>query len=127
MQLFINSSKSHPSYSSIKAKELLHTLLERAGIQINGDNPWDPQILDEGFYHRVLVDGSLGLGESYMEQWWECKELDEFTNRALLLDLRKEVGTSYRFILTWLSAQLINMQTRIRSKKVAHIHYNLLS
>ena len=28
------------------------------------------------FYHRVLAEGSLGFGESYMDGWWDSEKLD---------------------------------------------------
>ena len=42
-------------------------LLQQADIQINGSRAWDIQLHHAGFFKRVLQQGSLGLGESYME------------------------------------------------------------
>ena len=56
-----------------KLRSLIQEVLSPAGININGNQPWDIQINDERFYQRVLSDGSLGLGESYMDGWWECE------------------------------------------------------
>ena len=52
-------------------------LLSMARIKINGNNPWDIRVHNEKFYRRVISQGSLGLGESYMEGWWDCQALDE--------------------------------------------------
>ena len=54
------------------ALETLSGLFGRAGIQINGGSPWDIQIHDERTAARVLAQGSMGLGESYMDGWWDC-------------------------------------------------------
>lgn len=59
-------------------KSLVEEILSPVGISINGNNPWDIRIKDELFYRRVMKEGSLGLGESYMEGWRECERLDEF-------------------------------------------------
>lgn len=32
---------------------------------------------------RVLSEGSMGLGESYMDGWWDCAKLDDFFYRIL--------------------------------------------
>jgi cyclopropane-fatty-acyl-phospholipid synthase len=64
-------------------RKRIEELLNLAGIQINGDRLWDIQIHNDKFYGRVLIQGALGLGESYMDGWWDCDALDEFFNRAL--------------------------------------------
>lgn len=56
-------------------------LLNRAGITINGTAPADIRVNNPDFYKRVLQEGSLGLGESYMDGWWECDRLDMFLLR----------------------------------------------
>ncbi|MHB9098471.1 MAG: hypothetical protein ACYC5X_11700 [Syntrophales bacterium] len=45
-------------------RKIVEQLLFTAGVRIDGPDPWDIQVRDEGFYARVLKDGSLGLGES---------------------------------------------------------------
>ena len=51
-------------------KSLLHT----AGIELNGEGEADIQVNNPDFYKRVLQYGSLGLGESYMDGWWDAKK-----------------------------------------------------
>lgn len=55
-------------------------MLSQAGITINGTRPQDIRVKNPEFFHRVLQEGSLGLGESYMDGWWECDRLDIFSN-----------------------------------------------
>ena len=73
------ATASHPVRNG--QRDLIHEILASAGIEINGPMPWDLRINDERFYHRILIDGSLGLGESYMDGWWDCDRIDEFFNR----------------------------------------------
>ena len=68
--------------SSMPEREV-RELLERAAISVDGSQPWDIQVHDARFYRRVLGEGSLGLGESYMEGWWDCAQLDGFIHRVL--------------------------------------------
>ncbi|MEN6488877.1 MAG: hypothetical protein ABFD66_08340 [Smithella sp.] len=56
-------------------RKIVEQMLSEIGIQINGPDRWDIQVQDERFYIRVLKDGSLGLGESYMEGWWDCPRI----------------------------------------------------
>lgn len=60
------------------AEQYLTKLLAGADIKINGNRPWDIKVKNEEFFSRVLLQGSLGLGESYMDGWWECEALDTF-------------------------------------------------
>ncbi len=53
-------------------------LLAKADIKINGSRPWDIQAKNPQLFNRVMSHGSLGLGEAYMDGWWEVEELDEF-------------------------------------------------
>ena len=59
------------------SKKKLTDLLAIADIQIGGTRPGDIIVHDERFYKRVLSGGSLALGESYMDGWWDADSLDE--------------------------------------------------
>ena len=67
-------------------------LLSAADVVIDGGRPWDIQVRDERLYRRVMAQGSLGLGESYMDGWWDCERLDEFFSRVLRADLDSQIG-----------------------------------
>jgi len=51
--------------------------LAGAGITVGGDAPWDIQIRDPRTFARVLRDGTLGVGETFVEGWWDCQALDQ--------------------------------------------------
>jgi cyclopropane-fatty-acyl-phospholipid synthase len=59
-------------------RRIIEQLLAEIDVRINGPERWDIQVRDERFYARALKDRSLGLGESYMEGWWDCARIDEF-------------------------------------------------
>lgn len=44
-------------------------------------------------FKRVLQEGSLGLGESYMDGWWECERLDIFFSKVLRAGLENQLPT----------------------------------
>ncbi len=46
-------------------------ILARAGVTINGANPWDIRVHDDRFFRRAFVEGELGVGEMYMDGWWD--------------------------------------------------------
>ena len=106
-------------------KNTIKQLFDRAGVRVNGSNPWDIQINDNRFYGRILRDKSLGLGESYMDGWWECDRIDQFIQRILNAGLDKSVKSRLYHILVLVATILFNRQSKYRSHKVAKYHYNL--
>ncbi len=110
-----------------RAEIWITELLAEAGIRVNpsAPHPWDLRVHDARFYRRVLADGSLGLGESYMEGWWDCEALDEavtrFVSKRLYARLPQSLGTWVEAI----KAKVLNMQDMRRAKSVAKIHYDL--
>lgn len=104
-----------------KAEELLSL----AGIQINGPNPWDIQVHNEKLFDRVFAGGTLALGESYMDGWWDVDDLSEFFNRLLRADLYNKKPNPFSLLATILRAKIMNMQSRTRSEQVAKEHYDL--
>lgn len=105
--------------------QTLKRILGLAGITINGPELYDPQVHNDRFYKRVLSDGSLGLGESYMDAWWDCKALDQFFDRLLRAELEKQGARNLKTIFTYLKARIGNPQSIRKASKNATRHYNL--
>lgn len=102
----------------------VNQLIEPTGIKINGSNTWDVKIINPNFYNRVFSQGSLGLGESYMESWWECKKLDEFFYRLLNANIPEKIGLSFPVALAFVKAKLFNLQAIKRAFEVGEKHYD---
>jgi len=100
-------------------------LLGLAGIQVNGSRPWDIQVHDDRFYRRVLRERNLGLGESYMDGWWDCERLDEFFHRLLTGGIERHVRGSWIHLLRIVPALVFNLQSSSRAHIVAREHYDL--
>src|SRR5881227_1638804 len=107
------------------AQNVMTDLLAFADIRINGARPWDIQVHDHRFFHRVLASGTLGFGESYMDGWWDCDALDEMCCRAIRARLDRHFRFSLPNLWALLSSFVINQQTRQRSRKVGRGHYDL--
>ena len=105
-------------------KEQVEKLLNLADIKINGDRPWDIQVHHKDFYKRVLSGGSLALGESYMDGWWDCAQLDEFFNKILSANLDEKV-ISKKFLVSVAKSKILNLQTRTKAKKSIKHHYDI--
>lgn len=106
-----------------REKAVAEKLLAQAGITINGRDPWDIQVHDERFYKRVLTQGSLGLGESYMEKWWDCERVDLFLEKVLRANVRVKITAS----LVWLAIKALfsNRQSKERARQAIDVHYDL--
>jgi cyclopropane-fatty-acyl-phospholipid synthase len=106
-------------------REMIEQLLSETGIRVNGSDPWDIQVRDERFYTRVLKEGSLGLGESYMEGWWDCLRIDEFICRLLKGNVEEKIKGNLRSLFFYLSARIFNLQSPSRAGIIARKHYDL--
>ena len=100
-------------------------MLEPAGIQLNGTNAWDIEVHDKNLFPRLARDGTLGLGEAYMDGWWDCPALDEMIDRAFRAGLEDKVRNNSRFLLYLLSCRLLNRQSRARAFQVGEQHYDI--
>src|SRR5215467_5871508 len=58
------------------AQQAVEALLGSAGIAVGGSRSSDIQVHNADFFARVVAHGSLGLGESYMDGWWDARSLD---------------------------------------------------
>jgi len=83
-----------------KSEKFIRYLTRFAGITIDGENPWDIKVHDERFYDRVFHQGLLGLGESYMDGWWDCEKLDEFFYHVLRANLDQKLKAEGHHILS---------------------------
>lgn len=106
-------------------KDAVVKLLSLAGIDIDGDNPWDLKVNNDDFYSRVMVWGSIGLGESYMDGWWDCLQLDEFFYRILRADIESQVKANWALLASMLRARVFNLQSKKSAFQIAEKHYDI--
>lgn len=104
---------------------MLEKLIAGTGITINGENPHDIQVHNPKTYKRILNDGSIGLGESYMEGWWDCRELDLFFYKLFLSGIEKKAPNNWKMLYFFAKARLFNSQTKSKSKKSIAQHYDI--
>jgi len=109
----------------MKTKNIITGLLSGAGISINGKMPWDIQVHDDRLYQRLLSEATLGLGESYMDGWWDCEALDEFVNRILREKLAIKITGNWKTALYVLQTKIFNRQKKSRAFQVGERHYDL--
>ncbi|RQW04099.1 cyclopropane fatty acyl phospholipid synthase [candidate division KSB1 bacterium] len=107
------------------SEKVFRDLVQTAGITVNGNASYDIQVRNSHFYQRVLAQGSLELGESYMDGWWDCEQLDEFINRVLRADLPSHIKSNLSLLWHVLHARLFNLQSKKRAFQVGERHYDI--
>jgi cyclopropane-fatty-acyl-phospholipid synthase len=110
---------------SSSAETLIRELFAMAGIRVGGAGPGDIVIHDRRFYGRVVRDASLGLGESYMDGWWDTDALDVLIEKMIRAGLRERVRGGLRLQLLAATAILVNLQSRGRSRRSVEAHYDI--
>lgn len=106
-------------------KNVIVKLLHQAGIEVNGPNPWDIQVFDGRLYDRVLKGHNLGLGEAYMDGWWECPRIDEMIARIARSNVRESLKITPKQTFDIFLHKVFNFQTKSKSREVAVKHYDL--
>ncbi|MBO9198592.1 cyclopropane fatty acyl phospholipid synthase [Rhizobium sp. 16-449-1b] len=107
-----------------KEMQFVHDLLRSCDVEIGGTRPWDIQVHNENVFRRVLADGSLGLGEAYMDGWWDTEALDTLLERILGNNLQSRLRLSLPLILLGVRSWLTNRQ-RSRVREVGEKHYDI--
>lgn len=103
-------------------RDTVEKLLGQAGITIDGEEPYDIRVKDDRFYRRLIGDGSLGLGEAYVDGWWDALAVDETIRRILDAEVGRRVTRTPRVILLAVLSRVLNLQDRSAQRQVRH-HY----
>jgi cyclopropane-fatty-acyl-phospholipid synthase len=106
-------------------KKLAEEILSLAGVTINGNNPWDIRIHNDEFYRRAITEGELGIGEAYMDCWWDVERVDEFICQILRAQLDEKIQLKLSILLKLLTARLLNLQSKHRAFIIGEKHYDL--
>lgn len=107
-----------------RSKQAIQKIFDLANIKINGKRNWDITVNDDRFYSAVFAQGSLGLGESYMAGWWDCKKLDQFFYKILKAKLNKKIKKR-EIIGQVLKAKLFNLQSQAKAYNIGEKHYDI--
>lgn len=110
--------------ASQRYRKRIEALLGAGDIRIDGDRPWDVRIHNEAIFPRIIAEGMLGVGEGYMEGWWDCEQLDEMVCRAYLAKFHRMIRPLNDLFYVF-RARLVNLQRRARAYQVGQHHYDL--
>jgi cyclopropane-fatty-acyl-phospholipid synthase len=96
----------------------------QAGIG-TGQRPHDLRIHDRRLWRRVAIHGPVGLGDAYVDGWWDCDAIDQFFDRAFRADLPAKLRFCPSVLVACASDLIVNHQTRRRARHDIHAHYDL--
>ncbi|MBT5807965.1 cyclopropane fatty acyl phospholipid synthase [Candidatus Uhrbacteria bacterium] len=99
-------------------------LLAKADIKVGGSRPWDITIHNDKTFSRSLAEGSIGFGESYMDGWWDCENLDQMLTKLFNAKIDRQVKP-WRVIVPAVKARMMNMQRRSKAFEVGEAHYDV--
>jgi cyclopropane-fatty-acyl-phospholipid synthase len=99
-------------------------LFKMAGVKVGGSKPQDIVVHDKRFYTKVLRYRELGLGESYMDGWWDCHSIDQLITNLLGVNIRSLVKINPSFVLASLPG-IFKTQGITGARKNAEHHYNI--
>jgi len=108
-----------------KYRKLVKEVFGFAGIEINGSNAWDIQIHNESFYKRAIREAELGVGESYMDGWWDAERVDELMCKILRAQLEEKIHRKFSMTVKLFATRAFNLQSKQRSFIVGEKHYDL--
>ena len=110
----------------MNSKEIVIDLLKSADISVNSGGENDITIKDEKFYKKVLLEGSLGLGEAYINKQWECDCVDQFIFKILRANLDEKYNAQLALnVVKEKLIDAINPQSIFNSKNDISYHYDI--
>jgi cyclopropane-fatty-acyl-phospholipid synthase len=119
-----NTDLAHLSRHDLALREKAQKLLDHADVHIDGDRPWDLRVHDERVFARAFAHGSLGLGEAYMDGWWDTPSLDQFFYHVLGAHLDEHLR-DFDALRAHLRARFLNMQRGRKAFKIGKAHYDI--
>lgn len=109
-------------------EEIFKNALLSADIVIGGTAPGDMIVHDPRLYRKIALQGTLGLGEGYMDGWWDAEPLDVFFRKAISADVRGQtsrLSTAIHSSLMRIAAASRNCGHVTRSHAVGKHHYDI--
>lgn len=108
-----------------RSKGVCLEILNRAGVPVNGSEPWSIRVHNEKLWGRIIEQRQLGFAESYMDGWWDCDAIDEMLTRLLAIDVLSVLKPSVGLAGHVAKSTVLNRQTKARAARNAKHHYNI--
>jgi cyclopropane-fatty-acyl-phospholipid synthase len=120
----IGKHPQNPSLIDRGAEMALRYVLSNAGLKMGTSPSADIKVNDPAFYRHVLMEGTMGLGNSYMDGEWDSAAIDEVVVRILQSGVYQKLAPIYG-ISTEIRRRTKNLQDRTGARQVVEQHYDL--
>jgi len=127
MEKFISEYESFLIIMGKRQEKIIKEILDSADIKVNGSRQWDIQVNNDNLFARILAKGTLGVGESYMDSWWDCGSLDQLLSKAFETNIDQKLGLGKKLevIFFILASKLLNMQRKAKAFEIGEKHYDV--
>jgi hypothetical protein len=88
------------------------------------DSTISVRIHNKLFYVRLANQASLGMGETYMDHYWDCDQMTELSRRVFKHKLYLKYLNPWNRLLNHLELQYFNLQSKARAWEVGKKHYD---
>ena len=109
----------------MNSKDICLEILDKAGVPVNSTEPWSIQVHNDRLWDRVVSQHQLGMGEAYIDGWWDSQSVDQMLTKLLSVNVVSLLRPSPTVIYTALKSTILNRQTKSRASNNAKHHYNI--
>ncbi len=106
------------------SKDVVRATLDRAGVTLDGDRPFDVRVQNDAVYHAFVTGGLEGAWSAYVEGHWDTDRLDELTFRVLRSGIDLPGAGPIVSKVRGVHGKLTNLQAGKRGREVGR-HYDL--
>lgn len=110
---------------SIKSQNHSENQNDKNGNNAKSDKSCDLEIHNPQFFSRIANQGSLGIGEAYIDEWWDCDNISELSYRIFKSRIFLEYLNPINRFFNYVQLSFFNLQSKTRSWEVAEKHYNI--
>lgn len=100
-------------------------LMEEADVRIHGDRPWDIRVHDERLWRRLALFGGVGLGDAYVDGWWDAEAVDELICKLAYAFRYRTHGACWVRLMGFAQSRMLNLQSLKRAFEVGQRHYDI--
>ncbi|MDO8649988.1 MAG: cyclopropane fatty acyl phospholipid synthase [Candidatus Berkelbacteria bacterium] len=105
--------------------KFLEKILAKADVKLNGNRPWDITVNNKKAFSRAIFSGILGIGDSFVNEEWDCPAVDQLVDKLIRAQLLKYVYRHPAWMFHATSGYLLNSGTRLKANHLARRHYDL--
>ena len=83
------------------------------------------EVRDKRLWRRIALTGAIGLGDAYMDGWWDCRAIDVFVHKVLSVATTRDRSPWSVTLAGIARGLMVNLQSLARAFQVGERHYDL--